>query len=251
MDPIGSRPQDPLRPPTPYVQRVSERDPFDDLSREVKLALFCWGNEEDKVRALLRGTIDFDFRDEKGRTILHYAAVGGNRIILQLLVDAGMSVDVLSDEGLTPLHFAVGYAKYNAVIYLMNADANPFIKAKNGYSPLELARYRPIMQAFIDLKKERMEKMESLEDFIWCARFLIFMNQADRTPEEFTVRLEEIKEGLIKELQVGERFEEAKVIRDLKNLFHRDETLDLLYEAAVQPVPKPRGQITDYFREPA
>ncbi|OIW24591.1 ankyrin [Coniochaeta ligniaria NRRL 30616] len=85
---------------------------------------------------LLRRGADPDARDGFGRTALHWAMGGGNVGVVHLLLEAGTAVDVLDDDGATPLAVLVARLESGAsraghpdvVKMLLAAGANPDLR---------------------------------------------------------------------------------------------------------------------------
>ena len=55
-------------------------------------------------------TLDFDAKDESGKTVLHLACWKKDPIMLELLLEYArdqLRFDILDENGLTPLHYAI------------------------------------------------------------------------------------------------------------------------------------------------
>ncbi len=67
----------------------------------------------EKVRGILVENPDLGRqRDEKGATALHYAALGGHRALVQLLVEHGADINATDSEfGATPAGWAIEYLR--------------------------------------------------------------------------------------------------------------------------------------------
>ena len=114
------------------------------------LALACRAGDVAGARALMisKKKIDFDARDEEGRTALHWAADGGHAetcsVVLEgvraaLGADAAKAlVDAVDDEGQTALHYAavVESAATCAVLIRWGADCD--VLDADGETPAEL-----------------------------------------------------------------------------------------------------------------
>ena len=59
--------------------------------------------------SLVDGLKEVNFADEKGRTLLHQAAVGGNIMAVQRLLQRNADPNVRTNHGSTPLHNAVNH----------------------------------------------------------------------------------------------------------------------------------------------
>jgi ankyrin repeat protein len=104
-------------------------------------------DESPLMIAALKGRLDFVKRllargadvNKTGWTPLHYAASGGHRDIMQLLLDHHAYIDAESPNGTTPLMMAAGYSSDAAVKLLLDAGADPSLKNQLGLSALDFA----------------------------------------------------------------------------------------------------------------
>jgi len=85
------------------------------------LHLACERGDGWAVEALLGCGVDCDARDGVGRTALHRARDGRSALAL---CASGADVDVMSDDGLTPLHVASMDGRSEIVVCLINAGAH-------------------------------------------------------------------------------------------------------------------------------
>lgn len=77
--------------------------------------------------------------DEKGRTLLHFAAKKGEYEAIELLCKSNANVNSLDRKGHTPLHFAAKKGDIEAVKLLCKFGANIDQKDTKGFTPLSLA----------------------------------------------------------------------------------------------------------------
>lgn len=76
----------------------------------------------------------------KGENILHLAAKRGNVPVLQYAIQAEKGIDVLSEDGLTPLHIAsMKSDSYELIEMLLDAGANKAIQTPFGETAFDLA----------------------------------------------------------------------------------------------------------------
>ncbi|XP_015678319.1 caskin-1 [Protobothrops mucrosquamatus] len=70
---------------------------------------------------------------------LHYAAWQGKKEPMKLVLKAGSSVNIPSDEGQIPLHLAAQHGHYDVSEMLLQHQSNPCILDNSGKTPLDLA----------------------------------------------------------------------------------------------------------------
>ena len=76
------------------------------------------------------------YRTPEGDSCLHIAAARGNLAAVELLVDAGLDVDLRGDLGNTPLHYARKSRHENVVQFLVNRGASPQVVNELGEKAL-------------------------------------------------------------------------------------------------------------------
>ena len=88
----------------------------------------------------------------EGVTLLHLAAIVGELLIMQLLVDNGAQIDVRDDEDKTPLFDAVYTGSRDIVQLLLKSGADPNARDDNGQTPLHAATTgcRDVVQLLFD-----------------------------------------------------------------------------------------------------
>jgi ankyrin repeat protein len=78
--------------------------------------------------------------DSSGKTVLHLAALNGQKNAVELLLAEKANVNALDGDGFTPLHWAVMFNKSDVAEVLLTNKADTTIKvAKYGWTPLRLA----------------------------------------------------------------------------------------------------------------
>jgi ankyrin repeat protein len=74
------------------------------------------------------------------RTPLHLAAIRGHTSIVRELLAFGADKNCKDFDENTPLHYASEFGHFECIIYLVKeAEADPTIKNKFGYSPSDIA----------------------------------------------------------------------------------------------------------------
>lgn len=84
---------------------------------------------------------------------LHYAAVGGFAELVQVLINAKISVEEKTSSGLTALYFAVGAGHADIVEILLRSGADDDIKTDSGHDLLYLAAFKGKKDSVLALLK--------------------------------------------------------------------------------------------------
>lgn len=105
-------------------------------SGETPLETAAKEGSESVVRLLLKhlnGTVPKSIQ----KSILHLVVgrIGASEAVVQLLIDSGMTLDVESNAGFTPLHIAAETGSEKIVEFLLSRGANPTASGKNGWTP--------------------------------------------------------------------------------------------------------------------
>ncbi|MCE1248668.1 MAG: ankyrin repeat domain-containing protein [Firmicutes bacterium] len=93
----------------------------------------------EKVRAGVFRGLDVNYKDSKGMTPLHYAAMSGNIKTVEFLVSHGALIDPQSNDGYTPLHAASSKGRSEVADYLLSKGAKTETKNVDGLTPLHIA----------------------------------------------------------------------------------------------------------------
>jgi len=93
------------------------------------------------VKVLLERDVsaDVNVRGEKGRTLLHLAAFGGDPEIAQLLLHAGADVDARDGDSRTPLHCAALAGETDTAKVLLDGGADVNARDGGNMTPLHWA----------------------------------------------------------------------------------------------------------------
>ncbi|KAF1807862.1 ankyrin, partial [Eremomyces bilateralis CBS 781.70] len=96
------------------VDRLLEHDAVDASSRtedgETPLHIAASGGHDTVVDRLLKRGIDVNSKDQRGQTPLHKAAAVGDEGVVQLLLkQASIDFDLKDNDGRTPLALAVRF----------------------------------------------------------------------------------------------------------------------------------------------
>lgn len=78
----------------------------------------------------------------RGQTALHVAAASTRGVqCLEVLIQAGLKINVQSEGGRTPLHMTAIHGRFTRSKTLLDAGARPDVKDKNGNSALHVAAW--------------------------------------------------------------------------------------------------------------
>ena len=97
--------------------------------------------DTETVVDLLDGGVPIDTKDEKGMSLLHWAAQGGNVTTMRLLIRRGCDVDSADAGGVTPLHLAAAMGQTKTVRELIRKGASKSVVAGKFSTPLHLAAF--------------------------------------------------------------------------------------------------------------
>ena len=95
-----------------------------------------------KLKTLLSGNPNLVFsKDKQGATLLHAAALNGNRDVAEFLIDNRADVNARTNNGSTPLHFAAekGHKEVAELLLTRGADVNA--EANDLSTPLHYAAW--------------------------------------------------------------------------------------------------------------
>lgn len=81
----------------------------------------------------------YEFQDEKGNSLLHYAVESGNQTLVNFILKDGVNPNITNLENKTPLHLAATSNKPLIISALVNNKANINARDKYGNTPLLLA----------------------------------------------------------------------------------------------------------------
>ncbi|XP_058796558.1 26S proteasome non-ATPase regulatory subunit 10-like [Phymastichus coffea] len=96
-----------------------------------------------------------DRADENGRTLMHWAALGGHEDVVGHLLSLGVAVGPRDDTGMTPLILAASAGREKVVNMLLKDGANVNEKSEGGHSALQYAaskNWKPICANLLDKK---------------------------------------------------------------------------------------------------
>ncbi|XP_033324995.1 uncharacterized protein LOC117219738 [Megalopta genalis] len=146
----------------PAIQNVNGHNAVDVASSDAirrtyieELLRATAASEVDRVLQLLDAGLNVNSWDSHGskNTPLHWAACYGNKDIVACLIDRGADVNAVNGCGATPLHDAVNRGDVAICQELLQAGANPFVRATKGTfagkDPCDLSRGKQHLHSFI------------------------------------------------------------------------------------------------------
>ena len=111
----------------------------------------------DKAFSLIESGADVNHRDIINCTPLFYAALQGNLLLVQKLIDKGAQANSINGKSLeTPLHMAAIREDLKAFTLLVKNGANYTIKDRYGRTPLDLAVQNGHGDLLLALKKKKL-----------------------------------------------------------------------------------------------
>ena len=111
------------------------------------------GNEEKLIQAARYGSEgglkffikrvnDINFKDERGMTSLHWAAIRGIISCVEILIAAGSDKSLTDNNGNTALHFAAKNGFLDIQRYLIRIGGDIHLKNKESLTPADYAKLR-------------------------------------------------------------------------------------------------------------
>ncbi len=90
---------------------------------------------------LKTGEVNVDWCDERGVTLLQFAADAGKEAMVSLLLKAGADPNGEGEIDRTPLHCAVSRGHTAVIKRLLEAGADTYRKNRYGYTPIDVATH--------------------------------------------------------------------------------------------------------------
>ena len=108
---------------------------------------------------------DPNYPDFDGTLPIHKAAAGGNKFILDTLIEYGANVNAPAPDGTTALYIAVKARNDEMIESLMNAGANPSLWMVNGKSIDDISTPEIRKMLFPEGKSHNINYMDYEEEF--------------------------------------------------------------------------------------
>jgi len=114
----------------------------EDAIEDTEKTICDWaedGNTE-KVKALITANPQLmEWKDEEGRTALHFAVDRHREDIVKFLVSCGANVNAAEQDGSTPLHYACVCENENLIEFLIKHGADHTLLNEDGQSAASIA----------------------------------------------------------------------------------------------------------------
>ena len=114
---------------------------IDSRSNDGKTPLMITASEGrlDEFSVVIERKSDPTLKNNNGWTLLHFAAQGGNVVIIENLLSLGLDIDSRSSVGRTPLIISAYGGRLNAFSFLIKRKSDPFLKNNNQWTLLHYA----------------------------------------------------------------------------------------------------------------
>lgn len=76
---------------------------------------------------------------QNGRLLIHWAALGGNKHLVDFLIELGSPINPVDDTNSSPITLAASAGRYDVVKLLIDKGANVNHKTYRGQTPLHYA----------------------------------------------------------------------------------------------------------------
>jgi ankyrin repeat protein len=117
-------------------------------------------NDKRNILQLFNSNHNFiNYKNVNGDTLLHMAAMEGNKTMAQLFIRKKISVDCENNENQTPLHLACEHGNQNVVRMLTDKFADMDAEDNLGYTPLHYAS----LYGYNKIAKNLMDKYCDIE----------------------------------------------------------------------------------------
>ena len=111
---------------------------FRPLEEGQSLIFACAQNSCEEVERLLQQCASPQTSDQRGRTALHVAVLGGHLLCLELLLEANAALDKKDSSGFTALHLAAEHGHSEAMQLLLEAGADKNCSMRSGATALHV-----------------------------------------------------------------------------------------------------------------
>ena len=135
----------------------------------------------DAFSVLIERKSDPTLKDNDLLTLLHYAAQGGNDVIIEKLLSLGLDIDSRRSDGATPLMIGALCARLDAFSVLIGRKSDPTLRDNDGWTLLHYAAkggndviIEKLLSLGLDIDSRRMDGATPLMIGALCARLDAF-----------------------------------------------------------------------------
>lgn len=127
---------------------------YPEMYRKTILTTACLKSYSECVFVILKHTNGLvNHQDDKGIAPIHWAALNGNLIILDMLLEAKADINIKTDKGNTPLRIALKNNKLEVATKLLECGANINIQDNKGKTPIHyICKYNELNKLDLLLK---------------------------------------------------------------------------------------------------
>ena len=114
---------------------------FDNTNKIIKIFLSLM-NKGNQLREFIKSCKDINYKDELGRTMLHYAVLNENLGAVKILLELNANVNAVDNDLRTPIHYLAVVGNKDIAEYIVR---NKDIVCENdlyGQTPVYLAKWR-------------------------------------------------------------------------------------------------------------
>lgn len=125
------------------------------------LKTYCTKGKYEQCKKLLDNDVtDINYKDSSGDSLLHLAIEGGNKDLVEYLIDKGVHVDSRNKEGKTPLHYSASKGKSELIEMLIDKGADVNAKDNFGDTVLDLTSTGEATYLLIDKGAKVIEAID-------------------------------------------------------------------------------------------
>lgn len=124
----------------------------------------CLGGHTTILRFIIecKGLINEPSQNDPGARPIHWACVNGHIAVVDILVQAGVPLDVMDNKGCTPLTVAAQYGQTMLAAYLMGKGAQKQLVDKDGDNALHWAAFKGKTVSKLPHKKTKKKLFKCL-----------------------------------------------------------------------------------------
>lgn len=114
---------------------------FDNTNKIIKIFLNLM-NKGNQLREFIKSCKDINYKDELGRTMLHYAVLNENLDAVKVLLELDANVNEVDNDLRTPMHYLAVVGNEKIAEYIVKNRDISCEKDLYGQTPMCLAKWR-------------------------------------------------------------------------------------------------------------